>query len=102
MPYCSNCGTPNTDTAKFCVNCGASMLAPAGEKPVPQSSQPLAIGSRVSFVAGDGKTYTGTIKETQGDQYKIKYDAFNFETWLGRNQFTVLAGSTPPVFTPVS
>jgi hypothetical protein len=96
MPYCSNCGAQNTDTAKFCINCGAALNSSS-------PPQQLGAGSRVSFVAGDGKTYTGTIKEINGDQYKVKYDAFNFESWLARNQFTLLSGgSTPPVYTPVS
>ncbi len=47
------------------------------------------IGSKVSFVATDGKTYTGVVKEIQGEKYKIKYDEFDFEAWLMNNQFTV-------------
>lgn len=64
--------------------------------------QTSGIGSKVSFVASDGKTYTGTIKDIQGDQYKIKYDAFEFETWLSKNQFTMITGNVaPPVYTAV-
>ncbi len=103
MPYCSNCGTQNSDTAKFCVNCGAALQnADSEQKTVPSVSASApgtllpVIGSKVSFAASDGKTYMGTIKEIQGDQYKIKYDAFDFETWLRGNQFTVVAGNTPP------
>lgn len=62
--------------------------------------QSLGIGSKVSFTASDGKTYTGTVKEIQGDQYKIRYDAFDFETWLTKNQFTVIGvGASTPVYT---
>jgi hypothetical protein len=103
MPYCSNCGTQNSDTAKFCISCGTALQNSSSEiKPVPPSVVPssvahsLTVGTKVSFTASDGKIYTGTIKETQGDQFKIKYDAFNFETWLKQDQFTVIAGSTPP------
>ena len=78
------------------------------QKPIPPSFtssppvQSLGAGSKVTFVATDGKTYTGTIKETQGDQFKIKYDAFNFETWLQRDQFTVItANSSPPAFSTI-
>jgi len=98
MPYCSKCGTQNPDTAKFCVNCG-NPLSAATEIPGQPSiapSQTSLVGSKVSFVASDGKTYSGTIKEIQGDQYKIKYDAFDFETWLTKNQFTVVGGSVTP------
>ena len=110
MPYCSNCGTQNSETAKFCINCGAALQKVTTEqKPIQQSSpsslppQQLSIGSKVSFVAGDGKAYTGTVKEIQGDQYKIKYDGFDFETWLNKNQFTMIVGNTTqPVYTPVT
>ena len=110
MSYCPNCGTQNSDSAKFCINCGAAMPDITTEQEtIPQSSlsslppQQLSVGSKVSFVAGDGKSYTGTVMEIKGDQYKIKYDAFNFETWLNRDQFTIITGSTtPPVYTQVS
>lgn len=107
MPYCSNCGAQNPDTAKFCVNCGHPMSAATEATPVQPSSPSVApaqtslVGSKVSFVASDGKTYSGTIKEIQGDQYKIKYDAFDFETWLTKNQFTVVGGSTTPAATVI-
>ncbi|HLG38294.1 MAG TPA: zinc ribbon domain-containing protein [Chitinophagaceae bacterium] len=106
MPYCPNCGTQNLDAAKFCISCGAALTAnTTGQQPPPSSTfsqQPIAIGSKVTFNASDGKTYTGTILDIQGDQYKIKYDTFNFETWLKRNQFTIMAGvTTPPVYSTV-
>jgi hypothetical protein len=67
------------------------------------SPEQLSIGSKVSLVAGDGKSYTGTVTEINGDQYKIKYDAFSFETWLTSNQLTIMAGNTaPPLNAPVS
>jgi hypothetical protein len=118
MPYCPNCGTQNLEAAKFCVSCGTPL--PSGstaQAPVQPSSpsfppvQTLGVGSKVSFAASDGKTYTGTIKDIQGDQYKIKYDAFDFETWLGTSQFTVIEAtgttpvySAPPIYTapPIS
>ena len=37
------------------------------------------LGSKVSFKGTDGKTYTAVISEIRGDQYKIKYDAYDFE-----------------------
>lgn len=48
------------------------------------------IGAKVSMVAVDGKTYTGIIKEIQGDKYKIKYDGVDFEAWVSYNQFKVV------------
>ena len=99
MLRCSNCGTENSDTAKFCANCGAALQNEGSSSPWQQAG----IGSKVSFVAGDGKKYTGTIQEINGDQYQIKYDSYNFEVWLNKNQFTVIAGgTTPPAHTPVS
>ncbi len=53
------------------------------------------VGSKVSLVAVDGKTYTGKITEIQGDKYKVKYDGFNFDSWLNAQQFQVVE-STPP------
>ncbi len=47
------------------------------------------IGKSVSFPATDGNNYTGIVKEAQGNKYRIKYDGFDFESWLTRDQFTV-------------
>lgn len=101
MPYCPKCGTQNLEAAKFCVNCGTPLPSGSTEQTPVQPSSPyvppvqtLGVGSKVTFAASDGKTYTGTVKEIQGDQYKIKYDAFDFETWLGRNQFTFIGATT--------
>lgn len=54
------------------------------------------IGSKVSLVAVDGKKYTGTITEIQGETYKIKYDGFEFEASLTTAQFTVIKPPAPP------
>ena len=37
------------------------------------------IGSKVTFTAIDGKTYTGTVKEINNNQYKIKYDGVDLK-----------------------
>ncbi|MEO7309657.1 MAG: hypothetical protein ABIX01_04620 [Chitinophagaceae bacterium] len=58
------------------------------------------IGSKVSFPAIDGKTYTGVINQVLGNSYKIKYDGFNFESWLTRQQFTLLNETPAPVTAP--
>ena len=52
------------------------------------------IGSKVTFTAIDGKTYTGTVKEINNNQYKIKYDRADFEAWLTRDQFKLLDNSS--------
>jgi hypothetical protein len=54
-----------------------------------------SIGSKVSFNAADGKVYTGTITGIQGNQYKVKYDGFDYEAWLTANQFTVVNTNAP-------
>ncbi len=54
------------------------------------------IGSKVSLVAVDGKTYTGTITEVQGGIYKIKYDGFDFEASLSAGQFTLITPAPAP------
>lgn len=43
MSYCPNCGTQNTDTAKYCINCGAAL----------------------TLVADSGKTATQTVVSSQ-------------------------------------
>lgn len=48
------------------------------------------IGSKVSLTAVDGKTYTGIIKIFQGNNYRVKYDGFEFESWLTKDQFTIV------------
>lgn len=60
------------------------------------------IGSRVSFPATDGKTYTGVIKDIQGNSFKIKYDGFEYESWLMANQFSVIGHSPNTNYTSPS
>ncbi|HEX2608869.1 MAG TPA: hypothetical protein VHK91_15905, partial [Flavisolibacter sp.] len=60
----------------------------------------LHIGSMVSFTAVDGKKYTGVIKDIQGNQYKVKYDGFDYEAWLQADQFT--SESNQPQTTPIT
>jgi hypothetical protein len=62
------------------------------------------IGSKVTFSAVDGKTYTGTVKEIQNNKYRVKYDGVDFEAWLQRDQFTMLNGNqaTNPVNAPLT
>ena len=52
------------------------------------------VGSKVTFTAVDGKTYTGIVKEISNNQYKIKYDGVDFEAWLKRDQFKLLDNSS--------
>ena len=59
------------------------------------SSVAQTIGSKVSIVAVDGKTYSGIIKEIQGNKYKVKYTGHDFESWLTGNQFTVVDANAP-------
>jgi hypothetical protein len=53
-----------------------------------------SVGSKVSFAGTDGRTYTGVIKEIKADQYKVKYDGYDFEAWLVKTQFTLLEEKT--------
>jgi hypothetical protein len=57
-------------------------------------SFPQTVGSKVTFTAVDGKKYTGTIKDINNNQYKVKYDGVDFEAWLTRDQFKLLDNSS--------
>ena len=50
-----------------------------------------SIGEKVQLLAVDGQKYNGVVKEIKGDQYRIKYDGFDFEAWLTSDQFSVIA-----------
>jgi uncharacterized membrane protein YhaH (DUF805 family) len=41
MSYCTHCGTPRSDSDKFCGACGAE-LAVVGETPIPRAVTPVA------------------------------------------------------------
>ncbi len=47
------------------------------------------LGAKVSFTVADGKSYTGTITDIDGDKCKVKYDGFDFASWMLKTQFTV-------------
>ncbi|HVK97798.1 MAG TPA: hypothetical protein VM368_08270, partial [Flavisolibacter sp.] len=53
-----------------------------------------SVGTKVSFVAADNKTYTGVVKETYGNYYKVRYDGYEFDAWLTADQFKVVSTST--------
>lgn len=46
------------------------------------------IGKSVHFLGTDGKTYTGIVKQVDGNKYLLKYDGYDFESWLDRGQFS--------------
>lgn len=52
------------------------------------------VGSKVTFVSVDKLTYTGYVKEIQGNYYRIKYDGYDFEAWLTPGQFNVQSEGT--------
>ena len=52
------------------------------------------IGSKVGFKGTDGRAYTGTINAIRGNQYKIKYDGFEYEAWAAADQFTLISANT--------
>ncbi len=45
MPYCSQCGSQNSDNAKFCSQCGAPLAAPAGEPTPSDSTATITFGA---------------------------------------------------------
>lgn len=58
------------------------------------------IGTKITFPGTDKKTYTGIIKEVNGNKYRVKYDDSNFEDWLVRAQFTIV-GATAHTTVPL-
>ena len=54
------------------------------------------IGGKVSLGAVDGKSYTGTITDIDNGKYKVKYDGYDFSSWLTNAQFTVINNSKSP------
>ena len=53
------------------------------------------VGSKVSFKTVSGQICTGIITEVKPNQYKVKYDGYNFESWLTASQFQVVANTNP-------
>lgn len=54
-----------------------------------RNEQVNLVGKGVNFTGTDGKTYTGIVQEVQGNKYLIKYDGYDFESWLDRDQFSI-------------
>ncbi len=52
------------------------------------------IGAKITFPGTDGRTFTGTITEMQGANYKVKYDNYDYEAWITRPQFTIVDPAT--------
>jgi hypothetical protein len=56
-------------------------------------SSAQTVGSKVSFNAVDGKSYSGTVTQIQGNRYKISYDGYDYEAWLTSDQFRVVTNT---------
>ena len=65
-------------------------------------SQTDAIGKSVRFAGTDSKMYTGIIKDVQGNKYLIKYDGYEFESWLDKEQFSMQTANTDATITPTN
>lgn len=48
-----------------------------------------SIGTKVKMTGTDNKEYTGVITDINANKYKVKYDGYDFETWLTAEQFTI-------------
>jgi hypothetical protein len=55
------------------------------------------VGDKVSFLAVNGKMYTGVVTEIKGALYNVKYDGYNFSAWLDNSQFKVVENQDPQV-----
>ncbi len=57
MPYCSQCGSQNSDNARFCSQCGTPLAAaaePAGDAPI-DSTQTITFGGQAKPEVADDK-----------------------------------------------
>lgn len=62
MPYCPNCGTKNSDTARFCEACGTPLGTAAQAQPQPPASAP-ASGPTVAGKAESLSKSFGSAKD---------------------------------------
>jgi C-terminal processing protease CtpA/Prc len=54
MTLCTNCGTPNTDGAPYCANCGSKMPVTGGSQPEPRPVNPSELAPGLSEYAVGG------------------------------------------------
>lgn len=66
MKYCSNCGAPNEDAAKFCVGCGNPLSAPAPAAGMPSAVVQQAQAQEQVFFKGEGALIIRKTKERSG------------------------------------
>ena len=45
MPYCSQCGSQNSDNARFCSQCGTPLAQPAGDSTPADSTATITFGA---------------------------------------------------------
>ncbi len=52
------------------------------------------VGTKVSILGVDGKTYTGVVQAITGNMYKVKYDGYDYTAMLAKNQLTIIENNT--------
>jgi len=52
------------------------------------------VGTKVSILGVDGKTYTGIVQAITGNMYKVKYDGYDYTALLAKNQITIIENNT--------
>jgi TM2 domain-containing membrane protein YozV len=52
MPFCKDCGTPYTEGAKFCPNCGANLQAPVAPTAQTSAAAPRKDSGVAALLAG--------------------------------------------------
>ncbi len=53
MPYCSQCGSPNADTARFCSQCGTPLAPTAGDPTPSDATATITFGAPAKSDADD-------------------------------------------------
>ena len=73
MPYCSQCGSQNSDNARFCSQCGTPLAQPAGDPAPHDSTATITFGApaksesdeRASLNPADAAAVDGNVGVAQ-------------------------------------
>ncbi len=79
--FCSQCGTKNSDDAKFCSSCGAAVAAVVASPPQNQSTP---------SVASSSTTESAAVSATPNEAPKVS-NSFSLEGYSFKETLVILA-----------